>query len=96
MSNKKNDRRPWALNWRSNTLFIVATVAVGLFTDLFLYGLVVPLLPFVLRSRLEVPDAETLSPGDPERDVSNQPSMARYGTGETSYILRRMMNMPTP
>ncbi|KAI0506518.1 major facilitator superfamily domain-containing protein [Xylaria bambusicola] len=47
---------PWALRWRSNTLFILTTVAVGLFTDLFLYGLVVPVLPFMLRSRLSVPE----------------------------------------
>ncbi|KAI3334594.1 major facilitator superfamily domain-containing protein [Ustulina deusta] len=46
---------PWALRWRSNTFFIIATVAVGLFTDLFLYGLVVPVLPFMLKSRLSIP-----------------------------------------
>ncbi|KAI0486739.1 major facilitator superfamily domain-containing protein [Xylaria cf. heliscus] len=53
--------RPWALRWRSNTLFIIATVAVGLFTDLFLYGLVVPVLPFMLQSRLSIPEHETQS-----------------------------------
>jgi MFS family permease len=52
---------PWALRWRSNTLFIIATVAVGLFTDLFLYGLVVPVLPFMLRSRLSIPEDEIQS-----------------------------------
>ncbi|GAW17780.1 hypothetical protein ANO14919_072470 [Xylariales sp. No.14919] len=52
---------PWALRWRSNTLFIIATVAIGLFTDLFLYGLVVPVLPFMLRSRLSIPDNEIQS-----------------------------------
>ncbi|KAI1120421.1 major facilitator superfamily domain-containing protein [Nemania abortiva] len=52
---------PWALHWRSNTLFIIATVAVGLFTDLFLYGLVVPVLPFMLRSRLSIPEDEIQS-----------------------------------
>ncbi|KAI1412084.1 MFS transporter-like protein [Hypoxylon sp. FL1857] len=52
---------PWALSWRSNTLFIIATVAVGLFTDLFLYGLVVPVLPFMLRNRLSIPDNEIQS-----------------------------------
>lgn len=31
---------PAGIKWRSNTLFIVSTVAVGLFTDLFLYVLV--------------------------------------------------------
>ncbi|KAI2776139.1 MFS general substrate transporter [Daldinia loculata] len=52
---------PWALHWRSNTLFIIATVAVGLFTDLFLYGLVVPVLPFMLRDRLSIPEDEIQS-----------------------------------
>ncbi|KAI0530015.1 major facilitator superfamily domain-containing protein [Xylaria digitata] len=52
---------PWALRWRSNTLFIIATVAIGMFTDLFLYGLVVPVLPFMLRSRLSIPENEIQS-----------------------------------
>lgn len=52
---------PWALRWRSNTLFIIATVAVGLFTDLFLYGLVVPVLPFMLRDRLSIPEEKIQS-----------------------------------
>ncbi|KAI0179834.1 MFS transporter-like protein [Hypoxylon sp. FL1284] len=47
---------PLGLRWRSNTFFIIATVAIGLFTDLFLYGLVVPVLPFMLRSRLAIPE----------------------------------------
>ncbi|KAI0544356.1 major facilitator superfamily domain-containing protein [Xylaria curta] len=55
------DSPPWALRWRSNTLFIIATVAVGLFTDLFLYGLVVPVLPFMLQSRLSIPENEVQS-----------------------------------
>ncbi|KAF2963428.1 hypothetical protein GQX73_g10153 [Xylaria multiplex] len=52
---------PWALRWRSNSLFIIATVAIGMFTDLFLYGLVVPVLPFMLRSRLSIPENEIQS-----------------------------------
>ncbi|OTA83149.1 hypothetical protein M434DRAFT_84084 [Hypoxylon sp. CO27-5] len=59
MSPDKNP--PWALRWRSNTLFIIATVAVGMFTDLFLYGLVVPVLPFMLRDRLSIPEHEIQS-----------------------------------
>jgi MFS family permease len=53
--------RPWGLRWRSSTFFIISTVAVGLFTDLFLYGLVVPVLPFMLRTRLGVPEDEIQS-----------------------------------
>jgi len=52
---------PIGLQWRSNTLFIIATVAIGLFTDLFLYGLVVPILPFMLQDRLDVPQDKVQS-----------------------------------
>ncbi|KAI0886587.1 MFS transporter-like protein [Annulohypoxylon maeteangense] len=52
---------PLALHYRSNTLFIIATVAIGLFTDLFLYGLIVPVLPFMLRNRLSIPEPEIQS-----------------------------------
>jgi MFS family permease len=52
---------PKGLHWRSHTVFIVTTVALGLFTDLFLYGLVVPVMPFMLRNRLHVPDDEVQS-----------------------------------
>ncbi|OJD38847.1 membrane transporter protein [Diplodia corticola] len=49
---------PAGLQWRSNTLFIIATVAIGLFTDLFLYGLIVPILPFMLDDRLGIPASD--------------------------------------
>ena len=52
---------PYGLRWRASTLFIVATVAVGLFTDLFLYGLVVPVLPFLLRERIDLPQDQVQS-----------------------------------
>jgi MFS family permease len=50
--------KPMGLKWRSNTTFILATVAIGLFIDLFLYGLIVPILPFILTDRLNVPHSE--------------------------------------
>ncbi|KAF7857286.1 hypothetical protein EAF04_009527 [Stromatinia cepivora] len=50
--------RPWALEARSNTLFILATVAIGMFTDLFLYGIIVPILPFILSDRIGVEQEE--------------------------------------
>ncbi|KAK6063206.1 vesicular amine transporter [Seiridium cupressi] len=55
------DSKPRGLRWRSNTIFIISTVALGLFTDLFLYGLVVPVLPFMLRDRLSIPEDEIQS-----------------------------------
>ncbi|CAK3875672.1 MFS-type transporter [Lecanosticta acicola] len=53
--------QPAGLKWRSNTLFIVSTVAVGLFTDLFLYGLIVPVLPFMLQDRVGLPQEQIQS-----------------------------------
>lgn len=59
----KNDysQIPAGLSWRSNAFFIVSTVAIGLFTDLFLYGLVVPILPFLLRDKVDVPEDKVQS-----------------------------------
>lgn len=54
-------QKPWLLKYRSNTVFIIATVAVGLFTDLFLYGLIVPVLPFMLQDRVAVPSDKVQS-----------------------------------
>ena len=56
-----SDKPPIALRYRSNTFFILATVAVGLFTDLFLYGLVVPVFPYMLRDRVSVPSDKVQS-----------------------------------
>ncbi|KAK4617877.1 MFS-type transporter [Fulvia fulva] len=53
--------KPAGLTWRSNTFFIVSTVAVGLFTDLFLYGLIVPVLPFMLQHRIGLPQEQVQS-----------------------------------
>lgn len=58
---KDYSKRPYGLKWRSNTLFIVATVGIGLFTDLFLYALVVPILPSILKDKVGVPDKDIQS-----------------------------------
>jgi len=47
--------RPTGLKWRSSTSFVIATVAIGMFTDLFLYSLVVPVFPFLLEDRIGIP-----------------------------------------
>lgn len=52
---------PAGLKWRSNTVFILTTIGIGLFTDLFLYSLIVPVLPFMLEDRAGVPPDETQS-----------------------------------
>lgn len=58
-SNHSNDQNPpFGLRWRSSTLFIVSTVAVGMLTDLSLYCLIIPVLPFMLHDRLGIPHSE--------------------------------------
>ncbi|CAK7562385.1 MAG: hypothetical protein SEPTF4163_000228 [Sporothrix epigloea] len=42
---------PILLQYRSSTFFIVGTVCLSIFTDIFLYGLIVPVMPFALTSR---------------------------------------------
>lgn len=53
-----SSKRPYGLRWRSNTQFILSTVAIGLFTDLFLYGIIVPILPFILSERVGIPHSQ--------------------------------------
>ncbi|KAH7398354.1 major facilitator superfamily domain-containing protein [Pyrenochaeta sp. MPI-SDFR-AT-0127] len=52
---------PRGLEWRSHTVFIVFTVGMGAFTDLFLYGLIVPCLPFMLQDRIGIPEDQIQS-----------------------------------
>ena len=52
---------PAGLKWRSNTIFILTTVGVGLFTDLFSYALFVPILPFMLKDRVGLPESQIQS-----------------------------------
>jgi MFS family permease len=52
---------PLGLQWRSNTFFIISTVAVGMLTDLCLYCLLIPVLPFLLQDRLKIPHSQLQS-----------------------------------
>lgn len=47
-------RPPVLLEFRSSRTFIITTVSAAIFTDLFLYGLVVPVLPFALTARANI------------------------------------------
>lgn len=57
----QNRRIPLGLSWRSSKLFILTTVGIGMFTDLFLYNLITPVFPFLLRDRLGIPRSEIQS-----------------------------------
>lgn len=57
---KKRDASspPPYLKYRSSKSFIILTVCFASFTDIFLYGLVVPVIPFALLNRVGVPEAD--------------------------------------
>ncbi|CRG82978.1 putative MFS-type transporter C18,02 [Talaromyces islandicus] len=48
------NKAPWGLKYRSSNWFIVLTVAIAVFTDIFLYGVIVPIIPFALQERANV------------------------------------------
>ncbi|KAH7148849.1 major facilitator superfamily domain-containing protein [Dactylonectria macrodidyma] len=52
------ERKPKLLKWRSSRFFIIATVVLGIYVDIFLYGSTVVVLPFVLESQAGVPHEE--------------------------------------
>ena len=45
---------PVLLEFRSSKTFILVTVTTAIFTDIFLYGIVVPVLPFSLTTRVAI------------------------------------------
>jgi predicted MFS family arabinose efflux permease len=47
-------KKPAGFKWRSSKWFIVSSVSIALWTDFFLYGLIVPILPFLLEDRLKL------------------------------------------
>lgn len=57
MSGKKKtsqSRPPHFLAFRSSSTFILATVCIAIFTDILLYAIIVPVIPFALTSRVGV------------------------------------------
>lgn len=59
-SNQRQRQRPIPICFklRSSSTFILIVVGFSLFTDLFLYGLIVPVLPFALNQLVGIPDQE--------------------------------------
>ncbi|KAF2206604.1 hypothetical protein CERZMDRAFT_52875 [Cercospora zeae-maydis SCOH1-5] len=50
--------KPAGVEWRSSEGFILATAAISLFTDTFLYGLIVPVSPFLLEKDAGIPHSQ--------------------------------------
>ncbi|KAI0358937.1 MFS general substrate transporter [Trametes cingulata] len=47
---KPKQRRPWGLEWRSSVWFITLVVGIAITTDLLIYSMIVPIIPFRLQS----------------------------------------------
>ncbi|RFU29083.1 hypothetical protein B7463_g7272, partial [Scytalidium lignicola] len=50
------EKRPMLVELRSSTWFITLAVCMAIFTDMFLYAVIVPVFPFSLAERLHVPE----------------------------------------
>ena len=63
---KKRDASipPPYFQYRSSKAFIITTICFASFTDLFIYGVIVPVIPFALLERIGIPE------GDVQRWVS--------------------------
>ncbi|KAF7569063.1 AraJ, Arabinose efflux permease [Pyrenophora tritici-repentis] len=48
------EKPPFMLKFRSSDGFIIGTVSLAVFTDMFLYGVIVPVIPFAIRSRSHI------------------------------------------
>jgi MFS family permease len=49
---------PRFLQLRSSRGFILATICIAVFTDMFLYGVIVPVIPFAISSRADVAESD--------------------------------------
>lgn len=52
-------KRPILLEYRSSKVFIVFAMCWAVFTDVFLYGVIVPVIPFALQDRVHVSADDT-------------------------------------
>ncbi|KAL1852573.1 hypothetical protein Plec18170_005704 [Paecilomyces lecythidis] len=55
---KPGNRQPRFLRWRSSKAFIIAVVTFAVFTDVFLYGVIIPVTPTALEQRVGLPPSE--------------------------------------
>ncbi|KAL2813022.1 major facilitator superfamily domain-containing protein [Aspergillus granulosus] len=50
---------PWGYRWRSSQSFIITTATISLFSEAFLFGFIVPILPYMLETRLHLDPSQT-------------------------------------
>ncbi|KAJ5936685.1 hypothetical protein N7466_003135 [Penicillium verhagenii] len=49
---RKPEQKPWLFQLRSSETFLVLTVSIAIFTDSFIYGVIVPVIPVALIDRV--------------------------------------------
>jgi len=59
MADTRVNSQPLGYRWRSSQAFLVFTIALGLFSDTFLYGYIVPILSYMVEVRLSLPQSQT-------------------------------------
>ncbi|RDW81984.1 MFS transporter-like protein [Coleophoma cylindrospora] len=52
---------PYLLKFRSSKTFIISTICIAVFTDIFIYGIIVPVIPFALSQRSGVAASDVQS-----------------------------------
>ncbi|KAF1937655.1 MFS general substrate transporter [Clathrospora elynae] len=58
---QQGSKPPYMLKFRSSEAFIVGTVSLAVFTDMFLYGVIVPVIPFAIQTRSHVEESRVQS-----------------------------------
>lgn len=54
----KHSSPPHFLRFRSSKAFIIAVICIAIFSDVFLYGVIVPVVPFSISERAGVPESD--------------------------------------
>ncbi|KAJ5423224.1 Major facilitator superfamily domain general substrate transporter [Penicillium cf. griseofulvum] len=52
-------QKPFGYKWRSSKWFVISTVTLALFGEIFLYAFIVPILDYMLRTRLHIDRSKT-------------------------------------
>lgn len=51
-----NSKKPFLLSFRSSPTFITAVISYAVFTEQFIYAVIVPVAPFAVQERLHMPE----------------------------------------
>jgi len=53
-------RGPQQASFRSSKWFIQLTVGMAVFTDIFLYAIIIPVMPYALETRIKVEESSSM------------------------------------